>query len=135
MPFFDIDVKEKSALSLAFLGDGVFEIYVRSYVLSQCDGSVDSLSKKTREYVNARSQAKMYFFLADHLNPDELAVMKRGRNTKTYTTAKNASVTDYRHATGLEALFGYLFLKGDSQRLFEIFKICIEALSIPLEET
>ncbi len=120
-----LDTKEKSALGLAFLGDAVFELLTRSYIMSNTTASVDTLSKKTREIVNARSQSKMYHQLLESLSEEELAVLKRGRNTKTGTTAKNASVSDYRHATGVEALFGYLFMKGEVQRLTQLFEICV----------
>ncbi len=123
-----METKEKSALGLAFLGDAVFELFARSYIMSKSSAPVDALSKKTRELVNARSQSKMYRLICESLSEEELAVLKRGRNTKTGTTAKNATVSDYRHATGVEALFGYLFIKGDIQRLTQLFEICLEAL-------
>jgi ribonuclease-3 family protein len=116
---------EYSPLSLAFLGDAVFELYARSRVVLGSAGNVSSLHKKTKAYVNASSQRQMYFRIFSLLEPDEQAVLKRGRNSKTNSKAKNASVADYQHATGLESLFGYLFLKGDKKRLDEIFEICI----------
>jgi ribonuclease-3 family protein len=67
----------------------------------------------------------MYSVLEEVVSEEELAVMKRGRNAKSFTTAKNQSVTDYRRATGVEALFGYVYLKGDSERVMELFRICM----------
>ncbi|MDR1538360.1 MAG: ribonuclease III [Clostridiales bacterium] len=117
-------LEEYSPLSLAFLGDAVFELYVRSMVVSGKTDNVDVMHKKSKAYVNASSQRQMYFRIYSLLEPDEQAVLKRGRNSKTHSRAKSASASDYQHATGLETLFGYLFLKGDKPRLDEIFRIC-----------
>ena len=122
-----IDPKEYSPLALAYIGDSVFDILVRKMLLARGNMPVNKLHKLAKGYVNAGSQAKMYIFLEDKVTEEELAVMKRGRNAKSYTTAKNQSVTDYRHATGLEALFGYLYLKDDKERIRELFEICMSA--------
>ena len=123
----NINPKEYSPLALAYIGDSVFDILVRKMLLARGNMPVNKLHKLAKGYVNAGSQAKMYVFLEDKLTEEELAVMKRGRNAKSYTTAKNQSVTDYRHATGLEALFGYLYLKGDNERIRELFELCVSA--------
>ena len=81
---------------------------------------------KSRNIVNAGSQSEMYEKLKDVLTETEMAVMKRGRNAKSFTTAKNQSVSDYRRATGVEAIFGYVYLSGNVERLKELFKICVE---------
>ncbi len=120
------DLKTYSALSLAYLGDAVFELFVRTLVLENGDSQVNKLHKKSRSYVNATSQSEMYFKVIDILSEDELVILKRGRNAKSFTTAKNASIKDYRHATGLEALFGYLYIQGKTERLFQIFEKCVE---------
>lgn len=120
-----MNYKEYSPLVLAYMGDAVFEILVRKYVVSTGNAPVNTLNKRARGIVNAGNQAKLYMLLESHLTEEEMAVMKRGRNAKSFTKAKNQSVTDYRHATGVETLFGYLYLKGDKDRLQELFDICI----------
>ena len=122
----NIKYKEYSPLGLAYMGDAVFEILVRKYIVSFGNAPVNELNKKARLIVNAGNQAKLYLLLEEYLTEEEMAVMKRGRNAKSFTKAKNQSVTDYRHATGVEALFGYLYLKGDIDRINELFHICIK---------
>ena len=122
------DPKEYSPLALAYMGDAVFDILVREFVLSKGNMPANKLHKTAKGYVNAGSQAKMYMRLEEILSEEELAVMKRGRNAKSYTHAKNQTMTDYRHATGLEALFGYLYLKKDTRRIKELFDICIKCI-------
>ena len=110
------DPKSLSPLVLAYIGDAVFELMVRGYVLKDGNAPI----------VNAGSQSEMYEKLKDVLTETEMAVMKRGRNAKSFTTAKNQSVSDYRRATGVEAIFGYVYLSGNVERLKELFKICVE---------
>lgn len=117
---------EYSPLNLAYIGDAVFELLVRSDLMSGGVRPVNELNKNASELVNARSQALMYHRVKDKLSEDELSALRRGRNAKSCAHAKNASVSDYRHATGLEALFGYLYLKGEIDRIVELFKICID---------
>lgn len=121
----EIKYKEYSPLVLAYVGDAVFEILVRKYIVSLGNAPVNELNKKARSIVNAGNQARLYLVLKDYLTDEEISVMKRGRNAKSFTKAKNQSVTDYRHATGVEALFGYLYLKGDNDRIAELFNICM----------
>ncbi len=118
--------REYSSLALAFMGDAVFEVYVRSFVLSKGSKAVDKMNSEARNMVKAQAQAKMYHKIKNMLTGEELAVLKRGRNANSHTMAKHASATDYRHATGLEALFGYLYLQGRTDRLGELFLRCIE---------
>jgi len=108
---------------LAYLGDAVFELMVRETLLKQ-NIPFKHLSRRAREYVSAAAQAKMYHNIFDKLDPQEQAILKRGRNLHSFSRAKNAGVSEYRHATGLEALFGWLYHKGETQRLEEIFQIC-----------
>ena len=114
------DPKSLSPLVLAYIGDAVFELMVRGYVLKDGNAPVNKLNKKSRNIVNAGSQSEMYEKLKDVLTETE------GRNAKSFTTAKNQSVSDYRRATGVEAIFGYIYLSGDLERLKELFKICVE---------
>ncbi len=115
-----------SPLALAYIGDAVFELYVRTALMGLGNMQANKLNKMARMYVKAESQAKMYHALLDKLTERELEILKRGRNASPHTTAKNASVNDYRHATAVEALFGYLYLNGEAKRLAEIFAICTE---------
>ena len=123
---FKISPNEYSPLNLAYIGDSVFEIFVRTMVIKNGNMPVNKLHKISKSFVNAKSQAHMFDKIKDSLTEEELAVMKRGRNAKSFTSAKNATIIDYRHATGLEALFGYLYIKGEIKRLNEIFNMCIE---------
>lgn len=121
-----VDVRAYSALNLAYIGDAVFEIFARSKVVMEHNTTVNNMNKYTKEYVKATSQSKMYRKALDIVTEEELSILKRGRNAKSHTTAKNASISDYRHATGIEALFGYLYLQGNIQRLNEIFEYIIQ---------
>lgn len=123
----NINPRELSPLTLAYIGDAVFEVYARMYTLERIGNtSANRLNSATRRFVNAGAQARMFNAVFQIASEEELSVLKRGRNAKSQTTAKNQSVTDYRHATGLEALFGYLYLKGEEERLTELFDICIK---------
>ena len=124
LPKLNSPPSELSPLNLAYIGDAVFELYVRIRLISGRE-SVNKLHKKAKDIVSAEAQAKMYYRLIEMLTDEELAVIKRGRNAKSVTVAKNASISAYRHATGLEALFGYLFLKGEHERLSALFDKCL----------
>ena len=114
------DARAYSPLTLAYLGDAVYEIIIRSIVVSQSNAPVQKLHKRSSDLVKASAQAGIIKKIEDMLSEDELAVYKRGRNAKSYTVAKNASMTDYRMATGFEALMGYLFLQGQMERILEL---------------
>ena len=113
--------KELSALALAYVGDAVFEMLVRTKVLSWGNAPVNVLNKKARGIVNAKAQSDMYFRIEEFLTDVEKGVFRRGRNAKSHTVPKNADIMDYRHATGLESLFGYLYLCGNMERAIELF--------------
>ena len=121
----DIDVNGYSPLSLAFIGDCVFDLVVKTVVVERANRSANILHRKTSRIVRAQSQAQMMMWFIEKgiLSDEELAIYKRGRNAKSPTTAKNASVGDYRKATGLEALIGYLYLKNRTSRIVELIKI------------
>ena len=119
------DIVSMSALNLAYIGDAVFEVMVRTAILKKNAMTPAALHNTAKAYVNAAAQSGMYHKLEEILTEEELSVMRRGRNAKSQTKAKNASVNDYRHATGMEALFGYLYMKNDISRLMEIFEICV----------
>lgn len=118
-----VDPREYSSLALAHIGDAVFEVLVRLTVLTDGNMPVNKLHKKARDIVNAKAQAEMYYRIKDALTEEEEGVFRRGRNSKSFTVPKNADLMDYRHATGLEALFGYLYLKGEKERTVELFKL------------
>ena len=113
-----------SPLTLAFLGDAVFEVLVREDIVLQ-NGSMppNSLHKQSVTLVNAASQAKAVKFILQNLNQDELQIYKRGRNADSATVPKHCSAADYHSATGLECLFGYLYLLGENKRLNELFTL------------
>lgn len=116
-----------SPLVLAYIGDAVYEIYVRSRVIEENpDMPAHKLHLKTVKYVKARAQANSIHAMTEMLTEEETAVFKRGRNAKSPTAAKNASLIDYRHATGFEALIGYTYLSGNSERLDELMKAAFE---------
>ena len=120
----DKDIKQYSPLTLAFIGDCVFDLVVKTVIVEMGNCSANKLHIKTSKIVKAESQAKMADMFADNgiLSEEETGIYRRGRNAKSYTTAKNASVSDYRKATGVEALIGYLYLENRMDRLVELIK-------------
>lgn len=120
--------EEVNALTLAYLGDAVFELEVRTYMLLHGSQKVEKLHKHVTSFVNAASQSHLVGVLENSFTGEETAVYHRGRNSKTMTPAKHQTIADYRRATGLEAVFGYLYLKGDKARIQELLKICFAEL-------
>lgn len=131
----EVDVKSYSPLALAYIGDCIFDLIIKSLVLNQGNKQVQKLHKETSQIVQASSQSKMMRVIQEHLTEEEHAVYKRGRNSKTVTLAKNQSVTDYRRATGFEALLGYLYLKKEWKRMLELVKMGLEELEKGSSET
>lgn len=115
-----------SPLTLAFVGDGVYDLLVRQYLVDKGNRPVGELNKEKVQIVNCRSQSEAIKKILPNLTEEETSIFKRGRNASPKTTAKNGTVGDYHNATGLEALFGYIYLKGDTDRLEEIFKMIVE---------
>lgn len=116
----EIDAAMASPLVLAYIGDAVYEVIIRTLVISKSSAQVNKLHKMTSNLVKAHAQAEIMKSL--DLNEEELSVFKRGRNAKVVSMAKNATMSDYRTATGFEALIGYLYLKGKTARMFELIK-------------
>jgi len=112
---------------LAYLGDAVFELLVRDMLLKQGVPFRD-MSRLAKDYVSAVAQGAMYHKIFDALSEEEQALMKRGRNLHSASRAKSARVSEYRHATGLEVLFGYLHHKGDIARMNDVFALCTAIL-------
>jgi len=109
---------------LAYLGDAVFELMVRDMLLKNGVPFRD-MSRRAKDYVSAVAQGAMYHKIFDSLSEEEQGLLKRGRNLHSVSRAKSARVSEYRHATGLEVLFGYLHNTGDCKRLAEVFELCI----------
>ena len=126
----EVDVRAYSPLTLAFMGDCVFEIIIRSVVVERGNRQAGGLHKTKSAVVNAKVQAQMIEALMDSLTEEERAVYKRGRNAKPHTVAKNASINDYRKATGLEALYGYLYLSGQEDRILELTKLGLDLIEV-----
>lgn len=122
----EIDPKTYSPLGLAYIGDAVYEIAVRTLVISEGNMSVNKYHKKSSSLVKASAQARVYDNIKERLTDEETAVYKRGRNAKSATAAKNASIVEYRMATGVEALIGYLYLSGRMARAVELMKIGLD---------
>ena len=120
-----------SPLSLAFVGDGVYDLLVRDYLIRQANRPVGELNKMKVSLVKCESQARFASLLMQHLSENEQAVCKRGRNAAPKCTPKHGSVADYHSATGLEALFGYLYLNGEQERTRELFQIIIDNQGCP----
>lgn len=127
---FELSPSQVSPLSLAYIGDAVYEMYIRSYIMHKANMPVSKLHKAATHYVSAKSQADIIKKIAGDLSEEELSVYKRGRNAHSYTSAKNADIVDYRMATGLEALIGFLYIKKDTKRLEEVISKCIDAVSL-----
>lgn len=117
-----------SPAQLAYAGDAVYELLVRSYVLNNHDISVNKMHHLTVKFVKAKAQAYIISKLMDELSEEEKRIVKRGRNAKVTSSPKNVDFMDYRYATGFEALFGYLFLNKDIDRLMYIFDKIIEII-------
>ncbi len=116
-----------SPLTLAFIGDGVYEMYIRSYILKGHKGlSSHKLHVKAINFVKASAQSDISKELEQYLTEEEISIFKRGRNAKSPSVPKNADVREYRNATGLEALIGYLYMINDIKRLEEIMVKSIE---------
>jgi len=115
-----IDVCSYSPLALAYMGDAVYEVLIRTRVMNRGSMQVNKMHKKSASLVKAEAQARMMQELQEELTEEETAVYKRGRNAHSASSAKNASIRDYRMATGFEALVGYLYLTGQYERLLKL---------------
>lgn len=117
-----MQVKEINVLVLAYLGDTIYENYVRKYLINKNIGNVDSLQKEAVNYVSAKNQASFLLKMMDEgfFNDLEINVIKRARNYKTTSHPKNCDIVTYKYATGLESLIGYLELDNKRERIDEI---------------
>ncbi len=116
----EVDIKEYSPLALAYIGDAVYELIIRSLVLGEGNRQVQKMHKRTSSVVQASAQARMITALNDRLSQEEHA--------KSFSPAKNQSVSDYHKATGFEALIGYLYLKKEWERMLDLIKEGLDTL-------
>ena len=128
----EVRPNEYSPLALAFIGDSVFDLVIKSVIVEKANCQVNKLQNKTSKIVRATTQALIVDALKDELSEEEANIYRRGRNAKPYTKAKNASYSEYCKATGLEALVGYLYLKGDTERLISLIKLGLENAEITI---
>lgn len=130
----EVDVNSYSPLVLAYIGDCVYDLVIKRMVISKGNKQMHKLHEETSSYVQASAQSLMMRRMQQYLTEEEHAVYRRGRNAKTVTPAKNQSITDYRRATGFEALLGYLYLKKEYARLMELVKIGLDGMAEKREE-
>lgn len=123
-----MDYNLLNGLALAYVGDAIYEVYIRDHLIETGQTRPNQLHRLATHYVSAKAQAFLIneMQVADLLTEEELLIYKRGRNSKSHTTAKNADVTTYRMSTGFEALMGYLHLTKQTDRLDELIDWCIK---------
>ena len=119
----EVDIRTYSPLTLAYIGDGIYDLYIRTIVVGEGNCQANKLHKKVSALVKATKQSKMIKKIKEHLTEEEHQVYKRGRNAKSNSVAKNASTADYRRATGFEAVMGYLYLTSQFERIVDLIKL------------
>ena len=124
----EVSPRQLSPLVLAYIGDSIFDLVVKTMIVTKGNTQVNKMNRVASSIVKAESQSKMIGYLEDKLTEEEESVYKRGRNAKSYTSAKNASISDYRRATGFEALMGYLYLQRRYERMLELIKMGLDSL-------
>ena len=121
----DQDLRSYSPLTLAYIGDGVYELIIRTILVKKGNCPVNRLHKKASSLVKAGAQSAIMEVIEEELTPEELSVYRRGRTAHSPTMAKHATMADYRRATGFEALMGYLYLKEDYTRMLTLVRMGI----------
>lgn len=121
----DTDIRTYSPLTLAYIGDAIYELVIRTILVEKGNTQVNKLHQRASKLVKASAQSEIIEKLKPYLTEKETGIFKRGRNAKSFTMAKNASMSDYRRATGFEALMGYLYLTEQWDRMLELIKIGI----------
>ena len=124
----DIDIRTYSPLTLAYIGDDVFDLIIRTIVVNKGNTSPNKLHSNTIQYVSARAQSNILDSIMPIITDEEKDIARRGRNSKPHSKAKNASTIDYLKATALESVVGYLYLKDDMERIFELIKYGINKI-------
>ena len=126
----DKQINQMSPLTWAYVGDAVYELYVRYYLVDNTNLKPNNLHKEAIKYVKAKAQAEILYRLQDELTEEEKEIVRRARNTQNHHLPKNANVQEYMYATALEGLIGYLYLTKQNDRLDEIFKIILNNSSV-----
>ncbi len=126
----DVEPMTYSPLVLAYIGDGIYELLIRTKVINQGSMQVNKMHKASANLVKAETQAKLIQSIMEELSEEEMQIYKRGRNAKSSSTAKNAKMIDYRMATGCEALMGYLYLKNEYQRLIHLLHLGMKRIGV-----
>ena len=121
----DTDIRSHSPLTLAYIGDAIYELVIRTILVEKGNTQVNKLHQRASKLVKASAQSEIIEKLKPYLTEEEMGIFKRGRNAKSFTMAKNASMSDYRRATGFEALMGHLYLTEQWDRMLELIKIGI----------
>ncbi|HAX52197.1 Mini-ribonuclease 3 [Muricomes intestini] len=124
----EVDIASYSPLVLAYIGDCIYDLVIKTMVISGGNKPVHNLHEETSRFVQASAQSLMMRAMQDQLTEEEHVIYRRGRNAKSVSPARNQSITDYRRATGFEALLGYLYLKKDYKRLIDLVKIGLDSL-------
>lgn len=128
----EVDIRTYSPLTLAFIGDCVFDMVIRSVLVGRANSQPEKLHKRKSAVVKATTQSAIINVLMDELTKEEQGYYKRGRNAHSYSSAKNASMGDYRRATGFESLLGYLYLTEQTDRILELTRLGLNKLNIEL---
>ena len=122
----NVDLQMISMQTLAFIGDAVYNVYIRTYLAANSNSKAGILHRESIKYVSAKGQSYTIDKIMQILTDDEVDVYKRGRNTNIQTVSKNVDVVEYKKATGFEALIGYLYVKNEKSRLEFLIKKCID---------
>ena len=125
----NIDIQTVSAQTLAFIGDAVYNVYIRTYLTSKSTAKAGLLHNQSIKYVSAKGQSETIDKIMDMLTEEEVSVYKRGRNTNISTVSKHVYVVEYKKATGFECLIGYLYVTRQKERLDEIVKESIKCFN------
>ena len=126
------DIRTYSPLTLAYIGDAIFDVIIRSILVNKGNTAVNNLHKRASSIVKAKTQSDMVKAIMDDLTEEEQDYYRRGRNSKPHTKAKNASTIEYLDATGFEAVMGFLYLTGNMDRACELVKLGIEKLGLDI---
>ncbi|MGC4017933.1 MAG: ribonuclease III domain-containing protein [Muricomes sp.] len=124
----EVDIASYSPLVLAYIGDCIYDLIIKTMVINKGNKQVQKLHEETSQFVQASTQSLMMRAMQEHLTEEEHAIYRRGRNAKSVSPAKNQSITDYRRATGFEALLGYLYLKKEYKRVVDLVEIGLDSL-------
>lgn len=128
------DIRTYSPLTLAYIGDAIFDVIIRSILVNKGNTAVNKLHKRASDIVKAGTQSAFIKALMDNLTEEEADIYRRGRNSKPHTKAKNATTMDYLDATGFEAVVGYLYLTDNMDRICELVELGIERLELDILE-